>query len=256
MPVLAGLLGVIVTILGIFGYKSRRDRLAMVGASFKETVDALSADNEVKRMAAAVLLRRYFDRTSEQGVGRKAPYRKETIEVIAGMLREAQTDDLRKAQTDEVRKVLANGLRYAVDLRNADLSSCTLSGGYIGQKGGDRRSVDMSQADLYDAKCVRTSFRNVTAVETVFYAATLEKAVFEGADCRRANFRDANCERAKFGGADLAGADFTGASIGGARFRTDENILAKNIPAEVAALLDEKTWIAAPDSVVGASDAP
>lgn len=254
MPVLAGLVGVIVTVLGILGYKTRRARLAVVGASFKETVDALSADNEVKRMAAAVLLRRYFDRTSEQGVGRRAPYRKEAIEVIAGMLRQEQPV--------RVQKVLADGLRYAVDLTHTDLQRCDLSDSYIGQKVGDPMSADLTEADLFGAICLGTSFRNVTAVRTVFYGANLRKAVFEGANCQGANFRDANCQGAKFGGADLANADFTGAKIGGARFRTKPEsnggkiVSAKNIPTQVASHLDAE-GIAAPNSVVSAaSDGP
>jgi hypothetical protein len=64
------------TIAGVYlNYKSRRERIAEVGSTFASTVDALSTDNDVKRMAAAVLLRRFFDERSElavRGVG--APY--------------------------------------------------------------------------------------------------------------------------------------------------------------------------------------
>ena len=212
--VFAAVVGVIVTVLGIFNYKSRRDRLAAIGASFKETVDALSSDSEVKCMANAVLLRRFFDPMSEQGVGlrRRTPYRKETIEVIASMLR--------KEQPAEIRKALANGLRYAVDLRASDLAECDLSGSYLGQKGGDPRSADLSNADLWGATCVGTSFRKVTAVETVFQAADLRKAVFIGANCLRANFREADCRGAKFRNADLGSADFAGATL--ARSESDD----------------------------------
>ena len=131
-------------------------------------------------MAAAVLLRRFFDRSSEQGVRGSAPYRREAVEVIAGMLREAQPPRLQK--------VLADGLRYAVDLRHSDLQSCDLSNAYLGRKQGDTFSVDLSYADLYQATCVRTSFRKVKAVGTVFYSSNLERAVFTGADCQDADF--------------------------------------------------------------------
>jgi hypothetical protein len=226
-------LGVIATLLtaiaGVYlNYKSRRDRIAEVGSTFASTVDALSTDNEVKRMAAAVLLRRFFDERSElavRGVG--APYRKEAVEVIAGMLREPQPARLQK--------VLADSLRYAVDLQNSDLQNCDLSNGYLGQKEGDKFSVDISGADLFEATCVRTSFKNVTAVDTVFYRSNLERAVFKMADCRRADFREA----------ELGRADFTGAKIGGAKFAG-----ALNIPAEVAQLLDAQ-GVAASGSEVG-----
>jgi hypothetical protein len=224
-------LGVIATLLttiaGVYlNYKSRRDRIAEVGTTFASTVEALSTTNEVKRMAAAVLLRRFFDEDSElavRGVG--TPYRKEAIEVIAGMLRQLKPSRLQK--------VLADGLRYAVNLQNSDLQNCVLSNGYLGQKEGDKFSLDLSGADLFEATCVRTSFKNVTAVETVFYRSNLEGAVFKMADCRRANFRDAELGHADFRGAKIGGADFTGAKIGGAKFAG-----ALNVPAEVASLLD------------------
>ena len=114
MGVVAAIVTRIVAIFKYFDYKSKRDRISSVGASFANTVDALSSDNDVKRMAAAVLLRRFFDRSSEQSVRGKAPFHKEAVEVIAGMLREKQPQRLQK--------VLADGLRYAVDLRHADLT--------------------------------------------------------------------------------------------------------------------------------------
>lgn len=226
-------LGVIATLLtaiaGVYlNYKSRRDRIAEVGSTFASTVDALSTDNEVKRMAAAVLLRRFFDERSElavRGVG--TPYRKEAIEVIAGMLREPQPARLQK--------VLADSLRYAVDLQHSDLQNCDLSNGYLGRKEGDTFSLNISGADLFDAVCVGTSFKSVTAVDTVFYRSNLEGAVFKMADCRRADFREAK----------LGSADFRGAKIGGAKFAG-----AFNVPAEIASLLDAQ-GVAATGSEVG-----
>ncbi|OBF37249.1 hypothetical protein A5724_11870 [Mycobacterium sp. ACS1612] len=223
---MVAILTAVASVLSYFNYKSKRDRIASVGNSFASTVDALSTDNEVKRMAAAVLLRRFFDRTSEQGVRGAAPYRKEAVEVIAGMLREPQPQRLQK--------VLADGLRYAVNLRNSDLQNCDLSNAYLGQKAGDDSSLDMSHADLFKAICVRTSFKKVKAVETVFYGANLERAVFTDADCQKADFREAELSRAVF----------TGAQIGGAKFKG-----ALNIPAAVSRLLDDD-GVAAPQSVV------
>ena len=214
-------IGVIATLLtaiaGVYlNYKTRRDRIAEVGSAFASIVGDLSTDNEVKRMAAAVLLRRFFDERSELAVrGAGTPYRKEAIEVIAGMLREPQPARLQK--------VLADSLRYAVNLKNADLQNCILSNGYLGQKEGDKFSVDLSGADLFEATCESTSFRNVTAVETVFFRSKLQRAVFNKADLRGADFREA----------ELSGAKFTGAKVGGAKFAG-----ALDIPKEIASLLD------------------
>jgi hypothetical protein len=251
-------IGVLATLLTAFlgittYYRTKRDRIATVGTAFAATVDSLSADNEVKQMAAAVLLRRFFDLTSEQavrGVGstyipykKGTPYKKEAVEVIAGMLRETEPSRLQK--------VLADGLRYAEDLSHSDLQNCELSNAYLGQREGDTSSVDLSFADLFQAKCVGTSFKCAKAFKTVFYDANLERAVFFGADCQNANFRDAELRRADFREAELSGADFTGAKIGGARFAG-----ARNIPAEVARLLTANGVAAATSVVPARSDNP
>lgn len=65
--VLAGLLAAVLGLFKYFNYKSKRDRKAAVGASFSATVDALASENDTRRMAAAVLLRRFFDPRTEQG---------------------------------------------------------------------------------------------------------------------------------------------------------------------------------------------
>lgn len=230
--------GAVATLIGALtalylAYRNKRDRIASVGSSFTETVNALAAESEVKRMAAAVLLRRFFDRHSEQavrGVGapyrKVTPYRKEAIEVIAAMLRETEPSTLQK--------VLADGLRYAEDLSHADLQRCELSNAYLGRKDGDTTNVDLSYADLYLAVCKRASFRSAKAFKTTFLSADLQGAVLSEADCTNANFK----------GAKLLGADFSGATISGAKFAG-----ASDIPADVAHLLDHND-VAAPGSVV------
>jgi len=242
--VLTALLTAIAGVAAVYlTYKTTRDRIAMVGTAFATTVEALSADNEVKQMAAAVLLRRFFDRDSEQairGLGTlfkvRTPYKKEAVGVIAGMLR--------KAEPSNFQKVLADGLWYARDLRHADLQRCELSEAYLGQKEGDTAKVDLSYADLFEAICVETSFKCATAFKTVFFNATLKGAVLSEADCTEANFQKATLSDAKFVNTELRDADFAGAKIAGANFAG-----AKNIPAEVSQFLDAN-GIAGPNSVV------
>jgi hypothetical protein len=192
--------------VGLFAhlnYRSARDRKAAVGASFTATVDALAGDNDLHRMAAAVLLRRYFDPRSEQGAPRR-PYRKEVIELIAGMLREDQPARLQK--------VLADGLRYARDIKGADLQNCNLRGAYLGHRTHDGWRLDLSGADLYEADCSEASFKEVVAKETVFLRATLRDTVFRGADLEAADFREAVLQGARFEGAHIGGARFAGAT--------------------------------------------
>jgi uncharacterized protein YjbI with pentapeptide repeats len=213
-----GILGSLVTIGVSVGaalhFQRRRDKSAAVGAFFKDVVDSLASDNETLRMAAAILLRRFFDAQSEQGAAH-LPYAGDAVNVIAGLLRECETGT--------IQKILADGLRYAPSLAQADLQGCNLSGAYLGQKEGDEKAADLTNADLYKANLTGASLKGVNAVGAVFFEATLVKTVLSGADLSGANFRDSKLDGAKFDGAQLTGADFSGAS---------------DIPAEVASRLN------------------
>ena len=256
IAVVGGLLAVLVGLRGFFNYRSKRDTLAAVGAAFSSTVDSLSDENLTKQIAAAVLLRRFFDPHTEQGTRRLA-YKSEAVNVIAGMLREDHDPRLQKA--------LADGLRYAKVLCNVDLQECNLANAYLGQKRGDDWTLDLSDADLYDAKLDGASLKRVTAQTAIFYLASLKKTVFERADLVNADFRDADLSGAKFpravltqsdfrgatltdatfAGAFLSGADFRRAELSGARFdgaNIDrcEFTDAEHIPPEVAQLLDDR----------------
>jgi Pentapeptide repeats (8 copies) len=250
--VLAATLG----IFKYFNYRSRRDRMAIVGQTFSSTIEGLASNTEAKQLAAAILLRRFFDATTEQGaVG--APYGREAIAVIAALLRETETGELQK--------LLADGLGYAPTLRRADLQRCNLANAYLGRRehvkhgpralqlvrrggGSSRRNsnsatqvrgslgdamkdsepVDLSEADLFGADLSGASLRGATALRTVFYRAVLRSTVLEEADLRNADFRDSELEGARFKAARLAGARFEGAN---------------NVPAQIEALLDEQRTV-------------
>ena len=209
VALIGGLAAAVLGILKYFNYRTRSDRLTLVGQAFSETVDSLASKDEIKRLAAAILLRRFFDRRTEQGSA-GAPYQAEAIRVIAALLR--------ATETGEFQKLLADGLAHAPRLRGADLQGCNLSGAYLGDRLG--RKVDLSEADLYKADLSQASLRGVKATGCVFYGATLSRTVFEGADLTEADFRDA----------DLANASFGGAILNGARFDN-----ARNAPPEIAA---------------------
>jgi hypothetical protein len=213
VALVGGLATAILGILKYFNYRSRTDRLTIVGQTFSETVDALAAQDEIKRLAAAILLRRFFDPHTEQGSGR-TPYQKEALRVIAALLRATK-------QESEFQKLLADGLGHAPDLHGADLQGCNLSGAYLGDRLG--RGVDISGADLYKANLSRASLRGAIAKETVFNGATLVNTVLEGADLTSADFRGADLAQARFGDATIEGADFEGA---------------RNIPDDIAAKLN------------------
>jgi hypothetical protein len=237
---LAGALG----ILRYFTYRTRRDRISLVGQAFNSTVEGLSSDADAKKLAAAILLRRFFDRGTEQGAA-GTPYEREAVAVIAALLR--------NTPTGELQKLLADGLAYASTLQAADLQECNLTSAYLGQRPravithgglrllsagwwrarGDRSGqpggshvavpIDLTLADLFHADLTNASLRGGVARNAVFYTAEARNAVFEGAHLEGADFRQA----------ELQGARFSGAWIEGARFRR-----ALHIPANVQRLLD------------------
>jgi uncharacterized protein YjbI with pentapeptide repeats len=241
----AGTLG----ILKYFDYRTYRDRVALVGQAFNSTVEGLSSDAEAKKLAAAILLRRFFDEGTEQGAA-GTPYEREAVAVIAALLR--------NTQTGELQKLLADGLAYASSLQGADLQQCNLSRAYLGERpravvthgsvrllNAGRRvqsvisrsrggrptdspmtmPIDLTKADLFGANLTGASLRGGIARKAVFYTAIAQGAVFEDAHLEGADFREADLKNARFTGAWIEGAEFGGAH---------------NLPANVAGLLDQR----------------
>lgn len=247
---LAGALGV----LKYFSYRTRRDQVSLVGQAFNATVEGLSSDAEAKKLAAAILLRRFFDRQTEQGAA-GTPYEHEAVAVIAALLR--------NTPTGELQKLLADGLAYASSLQGADLQECNLSRAYLGRRprttvthasarllaagrwgqwraadGANGQSgaptaampIDLSVADLFHADLTGASLRGATARKTVFYTCVAKGTVFEEAHLEGADFRQADLEGARFAGAWIEGARFEGAH---------------HVPPDVASLLDDRGQVPA-----------
>jgi uncharacterized protein YjbI with pentapeptide repeats len=199
--IIGSLVTVSVSVLGVLNFQRRRDRDAAAGAAFKDIVTSLASDNLTLQMASAILLRRFFDTDSEQGAGH-LPYANEAVAVIAGLLREAKTGP--------VQKVLADGLRYAPTLAEADLQGCNLTGAYLGRRRGDATIANLTNADLFGADLTEASLRGVNAAGAVFRGATLVRTVLSGANLTGADFRDATIDGARFDGAQMSGAQFSG----------------------------------------------
>lgn len=213
IAIVGALLTAILGLLQYFKFRSRRDSLNAIGQAFSEVVDALAAPEEAKRVSGAILLRRFFDPRTEQGE-RRAPYANEAVAVIAALLRETKSGNFQK--------LLADGLAYAPSLAHADLQRCNLQNAYLGSR--DDRSVDLSNADFFEADLSYASLRGTKARDAVFYGATLHGAVFEESDLTAADFRRADLEGARFGNAHLVGARFDDA---------------ENVPPAIAARLED-----------------
>src|SRR5262245_51775242 len=113
----------------VLNFRDKRERESAAGEAFAKTVDSLADEDEVKQLAGAILLRRFFNAETEQGEAGLA-YGTEALKVIAAVLRETPTGTLQK--------VLADGLAYSPDLHNADLQKCNLQDAFLGER-PDRR---------------------------------------------------------------------------------------------------------------------
>ncbi len=222
---LVGLLAALLGVLRYFNYRTRRDRIKEVGTAFESVVDSLASENDVKRLAAAIRLRRFYDPHSEVGAA-GAAYAVDALTVSAGILREQPTGNFQK--------LLADGLGHARSLIGADLQRTNLQSAYLG-------GVDVSGADFYRADLSHASLKRAVARGTVFYESRLVHTVFGLADLRDANFYRADLSHATFVGSRLTGANF-GAALG--------------VPEEIAAHLDPDGRFAGPDEPLAAPEAP
>ena len=217
--VLTAVGGLVVTAFGYVGYQNRRDRLLSIRKSFDDVVASLSGEHEEQRLAGAILLRRFFDETSELGLRtwlpprQRAPYSQEAISVIAAVLRGLETGNFQK--------LLADSLAFAPDLKRVDLQKTNLQNAYLVPR---RKGVTLERADFYRADLSSASLRGASIPQGIFYQARLAHTVFKGADLHNANFFQA----------DLTNAQFEGARLSGANFQE-----AHHIPPELVPLLDQ-----------------
>jgi uncharacterized protein YjbI with pentapeptide repeats len=220
IALVGGFFTAVLALLKYFDFRSKRERAAASGAAFAATVEALASDVEVRQLAGAILLRRFFDRGTEQG-GKDAPYAKEAVGVMAAILRDTPAGTLQK--------LLADGLAFAPTLVDVDLQGCNLQHAYLGER--PDREPDFSRADFFEADLSGASLQKATARSAVFYRATLRGTVLREAKLEGADFREA----------ELEGANFSDAKLAGARFDN-----AKNVPAEIEQLIGDDGRISSP----------
>lgn len=180
--------------------------------SFDAVTSQLSSSNTTSQLAAAVLLRRYFDMKQMQ---QDDNLRGETINVISAMLR--------VLPVGVFQKTLGDGLPYARELSGADLQRVNLQNVYLGVK-DSRKPIQMRMADLFTADLSYALLENIQGPSAIFYDAILFNARIKNCDFSNANFKGADLKGACFSNVLLKGADFTGAT---------------NVPREIAQLLEK-----------------
>jgi hypothetical protein len=183
----SGILAAFFGLFKYFQYRTRRDKIAMVGEAFNSVVQALASDDEVERLAAAIRLRRFFDPKTELGIA-STPYAGEAINVIAAVLRTQKSGTFQK--------LLADSLAYAPSLRRADLQKTNLENAYLGLRKTRKHEkgvvTDLSYADFYRANLSGASLKGAKARGAVFYQAQLHNTILSGADLRDGNFFEAD----------------------------------------------------------------
>jgi uncharacterized protein YjbI with pentapeptide repeats len=229
---LTAIAGAAAALLGIpkyFEYRSARDKKALVRAAFESVVKSLASPVEVEQVAAAILLRRFFDPLSEVGMA-DAAFAKSVVDVMAAILRNQPTGTLQK--------ILADGLQYAPSLRHTDLQKTNLQNAYLGTR-RDGSGVDLSNSDFYRSDLSGGSLKGANARGAFFYQARLGDTVLKKADLRESNFFEADLQGANFDGALLTGANFKGAV---------------HLSAELAAKLDSNGTYVGPSPFIASPD--
>lgn len=181
--------GLFIRYLRMYFQKSKLDSIK---AAFESTVNKLGSDNEAEKYASAILLRRFFNPKSELGLG-KAPYAKETVDVIASLLRREKCGDFQK--------ILADNLKYAPNLKGTDLQRTNLQNAYLS-------NINLEKADFFNADLSFASLKKCKAQSAIFYQARLQGTVLTDGDFRCANFMQADLINIKHDGADFEGASF------------------------------------------------
>jgi len=213
LKIIGGTTTAVVTFIGLlkyFDYRSKNQKVESIGKSFMEIIEKLTSLDEIERTSGAILLRRFFDKDTEMGLG-LASYSSEAVDIIAASLRSTPTSNFQK--------VLADGLGYAPNLQKLDLQNTNLQNAYLASE-----ENDFSETDFYRADLSKASFTGAIMKKTVFYQARLINTIF----------RDANLEESNFYEANLLGSNFSNAKLDGANFTN-----AINIPSDILPYLND-----------------
>ena len=229
LTAVAGLIAAIVGVLKYFNYRTKRDRIAAVGTVFEAVVEALASDDDVKRVAAAIRLRRFFDPRAELATGGLAlrmrrlgrgeahsdpasggkargepnrrltsdelPYAADAVNVIVAILRSQPPGDFQKLLADALTRA-PKELLVGADLQRTNLQNAWL--GEINLPKADFYRADLSNASFKGGGVEGAQFYEARLVRTRFTRAKLEGANFFGADLSRADFEQAELHEASF----------------------------------------------------------
>ena len=223
-------------------FRTRYEKRKDWKSQFNDVVSQLSKRNETSQLAAAIMLRRFFNAQID-----KEEFRDEVIRVIAAHLKQ-------KPPTGVYQKTLGDGLAFSGNLDYADLVRTNLQDLYLGVKnksddeeqkqvakeqyeeelrkttrgeiikkendstdeGGfhlpdEKWVLTMDFTDLYEAELCDTLIEHVRGFGTIFYSANMRNTRIKNCEFINANFHDADLMNAIFTNVVLTGSDFSGA---------------------------------------------
>lgn len=189
----------------------------MLSASFQTTLADLSSGNSTSQLAAAILLRRYFNAFTRSWCFRKKYFLKnEALNVISSALRTLPTSVLQKT--------LADGMAYIKNISGADFQRTNLQDAYIGNK---KHRIKMRSTDFFRADLSNALLDNTDARGAIFYNAILFGTRLKNSDLSEANFS----------GADLSNCSFSNCCLYMANFKN-----AHHVPTEILNKLQDNIY--------------
>ncbi len=179
-----------------FGYKSSKAKEEEAKKSFDSTINRLSSEDNVSKLSAAIMLRRFMKPNCKE----YQTLCHESINVISSML---------KIQPSGVfQKTLADGLAYSNDLSNADLQKTNLQDCYFGKKG--MSPILIENTDFFLADLSYALVENVKG-KAVFYHSILFCTQIKNCDLSGSDFREADLSGTSFKNVILKDANFSNA---------------------------------------------
>lgn len=231
-------------------YRTKYEKRKDLQKQFNVTVLNLSQSNETSKLAAAVMLRRFFSAKVDT-----EKFREETIRVISSLLK--------ILPRGIYQKTLGDGLAFAENLNYADLQRTNLQDLYLGVKNKskganekkaaeDRRlqilqgvteltdniqddsndflcscddnwKITMDFTDMFESDLSEALLENIKGYGTIFYGAIMNNTVIKNCEFTEANFINVDLLNVKFKNVILTGSNFSGA---------------KNLPDDLKEYLD------------------
>ena len=180
-------------------------------ARFDECTKNISCkDNKMTQLSASIQLRTFIQKNL-MGV---FSHKKNATNLVSSILKDCENGHLQKVLGDSLSYV---GTAHGLDLQEANLHKVCIKPRkrieyeISGDPESNKRSVDLSNSDMYRADISESTVCNVIFDKGVFYDTLLYGTSFHNCSFVGANFAKADLRGTKFYACDLTDANFKGA---------------------------------------------